>query len=42
MQAAIISFNDTFRATALVILVSLPLVLILGKVDRKQKVDAGH
>jgi MFS transporter, DHA2 family, multidrug resistance protein len=42
LQAAIISFSDTFRITAMLILCSLPLVLLLGKPASGAKVDAGH
>ena len=41
-EALVMSFNDTFFATGAVILVFLPLVLLLGKVDKSVKVDAGH
>jgi DHA2 family multidrug resistance protein len=41
-QASILSFGDTFRATATLIVCSLPLVLLLGKASKGQKVDAGH
>jgi MFS transporter, DHA2 family, multidrug resistance protein len=41
-QAAVLSFADTFVAVALLIVVTLPLVLLLGKVDRGSKVEMGH
>ena len=41
-EAAVMSFNDTFWATGAVIVVFLPLVLLLGKVDKNVKVEAGH
>jgi DHA2 family multidrug resistance protein len=41
-QASILSFGDTFWATAVLIVGSLPLVLLLGKAARGAKVDAGH
>jgi len=41
-EAAVMSFNDTFWATGVLILVFLPLVLLLGKVDKNVKVEAGH
>jgi DHA2 family multidrug resistance protein len=41
-EALVMAFNDTFFATAAVIVVFLPLVLLLGKVDKNVKVDAGH
>jgi DHA2 family multidrug resistance protein len=41
-EAAVMSFNDTFWATGVLILVFLPLVLLLGKVDKDVKVEAGH
>jgi len=42
VQASVMSFNDTFWATAVLILVTLPLVVLLGKPDRGVKIDAGH
>jgi DHA2 family multidrug resistance protein len=42
LQAAVMSFGDTFWATAALVLGTLPLVMLLGKPDRGQKVDAGH
>jgi DHA2 family multidrug resistance protein len=41
-EALVMSFNDTFFATGLLIMVFLPLVFLLGKVDKNVKVDAGH
>jgi DHA2 family multidrug resistance protein len=41
-EALVMSFNDTFLATGAVIVLFLPLVLLLGKVDKSVKVDAGH
>lgn len=41
-EAAVMSFNDTFWATGVLILAFLPLVLLLGKVDKSVKVEAGH
>jgi DHA2 family multidrug resistance protein len=41
-EALVMSFNDTFFATGLLIVAFLPLVLLLGKVDKTVKVDAGH
>ncbi len=40
-QAAVMSFNDSFFATAVLILATLPLVFLLGK-GGKGPVDAGH
>jgi DHA2 family multidrug resistance protein len=40
LQALVLSFGDTFWATAAIILVSLPLVLLLGKGGGK--VEMGH
>ena len=40
-QASILSFSDTFYATALLIVCSLPLVFLLGKPSKGVKVDAG-
>jgi MFS transporter, DHA2 family, multidrug resistance protein len=41
-EALVMSFNDTFFATGLLIVAFLPLVLLLGKADKNVKVDAGH
>jgi DHA2 family multidrug resistance protein len=41
-QASILSFGDTFWATAALIFGSLPLVLLLGKPTQGVKVEAGH
>ena len=41
-ESAVMSFNDTFWASGEVIVVFLPLVLLLGKVDKNVKVEAGH
>ncbi len=41
-EAAVMSFNDTFWATGILILAFLPLVLLLGKVDKNVKVEAAH
>ena len=40
-QASILAFGDTFYATALLIVISLPLVVLLGKPQKGAKVDAG-
>jgi DHA2 family multidrug resistance protein len=40
-QASILSFADTFYATALLIVCSLPLILLLGKPSKGEKVDVG-
>jgi DHA2 family multidrug resistance protein len=42
VQAAVISFNDTFWITAVLFVVALPLVLLLGKPPSGVKVSAGH
>lgn len=42
MQAAVLSFADTFWITAVLFVVSLPLVLLLGKPRVGAKVSAGH
>jgi DHA2 family multidrug resistance protein len=42
LQAAVMAFGDTFWATAALIVISLPLVLLLGKAERGAKLDAGH
>lgn len=41
-EAAVLSFADTFYATAALLVVTLPLVLLLGKPTKGAKVDAGH
>jgi MFS transporter, DHA2 family, multidrug resistance protein len=41
-QASVMSFNDTFYATAVLLLVTLPLVFLLGKGQAGKPVDAGH
>ncbi len=41
-QAAVLSFGDTFWATAVLIMCSLPLVLLLGKASDGAKTEAGH
>src|SRR5450432_3133952 len=41
-EALVMSFNDTFFATGLLILAFLPLVLLLGKADKGVKIEAGH
>src|SRR5450432_3085548 len=41
-ESLVMAFNDTFWATGVLILVFLPLVLLLGKVDKAVKVEAGH
>ena len=42
VQAAVLSFNDTFWITAVLFVVALPLVLLLGKPPSGVKVSAGH
>jgi DHA2 family multidrug resistance protein len=40
-EASVLSFNDTFVVTAVMVLASMPLVLLLGKPgDAKVAVDA--
>jgi DHA2 family multidrug resistance protein len=41
-QAAVLSFGDTFWATAALVVASLPLVLLLGKPPKGVTVSAGH
>lgn len=41
LQAAVLSFNDTFRVTTVALLATLPLVLLLGR-GRGGPVSAGH
>jgi DHA2 family multidrug resistance protein len=42
LQAAVLSFSDTFLATGALLLVSLPLVFLLGKPTAGAKVSMGH
>ncbi|HRG99933.1 MAG TPA: DHA2 family efflux MFS transporter permease subunit [Polyangiaceae bacterium] len=42
LQAAIMSFNDCFTIVAGMILLSLPLILLLGRPQRGAAPDAGH
>jgi DHA2 family multidrug resistance protein len=42
LQAAVMSFGDTFLATAAMIVAALPLLLLLRKPDKGAKVDVGH
>ncbi|CAN5548113.1 MDR family MFS transporter [soil metagenome] len=42
VQASVLSFNDTFHATAILLIFTLPLVIFLGKGAKGQPVDAGH
>jgi len=42
LQAVVMSFGDTFYATAALLLVSLPLVFLLGKADKGAGVQMGH
>ena len=42
VQASVLSFGDTFLATAVLIVITLPFVFLLGKVDRGTKVEVGH
>lgn len=42
VQAMIRSFNDTFYATAALLVVSLPLLFLLRRPPADAKVDAGH
>jgi DHA2 family multidrug resistance protein len=39
-QASVLSFGDTFRATLLLVVLSLPLVLLLGRANPGAKVEA--
>jgi MFS transporter, DHA2 family, multidrug resistance protein len=41
-QASVMSFADTFWATALLVLICLPLVLLLRRPDRGAELQAGH
>jgi len=40
VQASVMAFNDTFHVTALLVLVTLPLVLVLGRPQKGAVVDA--
>jgi DHA2 family multidrug resistance protein len=42
LQAAVMSFGDMFWATAALIVVSLPLVLLLRRADSGAKLEMGH
>lgn len=42
LQSSVIAFGDTFRITALIIVCTLPLVLLLGSPPKGVKVEAGH
>lgn len=42
LQSSVLAFNDTFLVTAALIVVTLPLVLLLGKPPAGTVVDAGH
>jgi DHA2 family multidrug resistance protein len=42
VQAAVLSFNDTFTSTAILFVVAAPLLLLLGKPNRGMKVEMGH
>lgn len=42
LQALILSFNDCFYVVAGLIVLSLPLVLLLGRPQKGAQVDAGH
>ena len=42
VQAAVLSFGDTFWATAVLVLLTLPLVLLLGKPPKGAAVSSGH
>jgi DHA2 family multidrug resistance protein len=42
MQASVMSFADTFYATALLVLLCMPLVLLLRKPAGNTKLDMGH
>lgn len=42
LQSLVMAFDDTFVATIVLVLATLPLVLLLGKPQEGVKVDAGH
>jgi DHA2 family multidrug resistance protein len=41
-EASVLSFNDTFLATGVLVLIALPLVFLLGKPQTGAKVEMGH
>jgi MFS transporter, DHA2 family, multidrug resistance protein len=41
LQSSVLAFNDTFFVTAVLVLVSIPLVFVLGKPKAGVKVEAG-
>ena len=41
LQSSVLAFNDTFIVTAVVVLLTIPLVLVLGKPAAGAKVEAG-
>jgi len=41
-QASVLSFGDTFRATAVLIFATLPLIFLLGKPAQKMDLSSGH
>ena len=41
-QASVLSFSDTFWATAVLVICSLPLVLLLGKPNKGAAVAMDH
>ncbi|WP_044249959.1 DHA2 family efflux MFS transporter permease subunit [Chondromyces apiculatus] len=42
LQSAVMSFGDTFVMTAVLVLCTLPLVLLLGRPPQGAKVEVGH
>ncbi len=42
LQASVLSFNDMFKVTALIVLASIPLAFLLKRPGAGVKVDTGH
>ena len=42
LQSLVMAFDDTFVATIVLVLVTLPLAFLLGKPQEGVKVEAGH
>ena len=42
VQAAILSFGDTFWATSMLVLCTIPLIFLLGRPPKAFKADVGH
>jgi DHA2 family multidrug resistance protein len=42
LQSAVISFGDTFFATAALTIAAMPLILLLGKSDSSKAAEPAH